>query len=256
MSQVDCLCVFGSNVRFERQHSVWWFIIHNFISLFFMSLLFRDASTSLVISRLGSLDVYQNVYFYCCVVNVSFVKFTYLILCWRIMVKCIVVMKIQPSICLHDWGKPRRNSSQVGWYQDLNAGPPECESRALPRSHLAWYYYYYYYYYISTNKNGRTEWHLPKTDGNVVRPAGERCQDIDETKWKLIFRFIYVLATLLSVLGKCRSVPFPFLFVSCLSRFSLLYYNIIFQSHFSQKQQFWVDTLMYWSCDIYPDHLK
>ena len=40
---------------------------------FFNSLLFRDASTSLVISRLGSLGVYQKaVYFYCCVVNVSF----------------------------------------------------------------------------------------------------------------------------------------------------------------------------------------
>ena len=35
------------------------------------------ASTSLVITRLGSLGVYQKaVYFYCCVVNVSFVKFT------------------------------------------------------------------------------------------------------------------------------------------------------------------------------------
>ena len=43
---------------------------------FFYSLLFRDASTSLVISRLESLGVYQKaVYFYCCVVNVSF-KFT------------------------------------------------------------------------------------------------------------------------------------------------------------------------------------
>ena len=45
--------------------------------IFFYSLLFRDASTSLVISRLGSLGVYQNaVYFYCCAVNVSFVTFT------------------------------------------------------------------------------------------------------------------------------------------------------------------------------------
>ena len=44
---------------------------------FFYSLLFSDASTSLVRSCLGSLDVYQKaVYFYCCVVNVSFVKFT------------------------------------------------------------------------------------------------------------------------------------------------------------------------------------
>ena len=46
--------------------------------LFFLFIvIFRDASTSLVISRLGSLGVYQKaVYFYCCVVNVSFVKFT------------------------------------------------------------------------------------------------------------------------------------------------------------------------------------
>ena len=45
--------------------------------IFFNSLLFRDASTSLVISRLGSLGVYQKaVYFYCCVVYVSIVKFT------------------------------------------------------------------------------------------------------------------------------------------------------------------------------------
>ena len=28
------------------------------------------------------------------------------------------------------------------------------------------------------------------------------------------------------VLGKCRSVPLSFLFVSCLSRFSLLYYTL------------------------------
>ena len=64
---------------------------------FFYSLLFRDASTSFVISRLGSSGVCQKaVYFYCCVVNVSFVKFT-----------------------------------------DFNFMIYECESRALPRSHLA-----------------------------------------------------------------------------------------------------------------------
>ena len=53
------------------------------------------------------------------------------------MVKWIVVMKIQPSICLDDWGKPRKKPSQVGRHRDSNPGPPECESRALPRSHLA-----------------------------------------------------------------------------------------------------------------------
>ena len=52
------------------------------------------------------------------------------------MVKWIVVMKIQPSICLDDVGKPRKNPSQVGRHRDLNQEPLECESRALPRSHL------------------------------------------------------------------------------------------------------------------------
>ena len=60
------------------------------------------------------------------------------------------------------------------------------------------------------------------------------------------FRFIsslYVLAmlthdwmTLLSVLGKWRSVPLPFLFVSCHSRFSLLYYTNC-HTTFSEKKK-------------------
>ena len=51
--------------------------IYIYLFIYFNSLLFRNASTSLVISRLGSLGVYQKaVYFYCCVVNVSLVKFT------------------------------------------------------------------------------------------------------------------------------------------------------------------------------------
>ena len=53
------------------------------------------------------------------------------------MVKWIVVMKIQPSIYLDDCKKPRKNPSQVDRDWDLNLGPSECESRALPRSHLA-----------------------------------------------------------------------------------------------------------------------
>ena len=59
------------------------------------------------------------------------------------MVKWIVVMKIQPSICLDDWGKPRKKkTSHVGRHRDSNQGPPECESRALLRSHLARYLIY------------------------------------------------------------------------------------------------------------------
>ena len=32
---------------------------------------------------------------------------------------------------------PTQHLPQVGRHRDLNPGPPECESRALPRSHLA-----------------------------------------------------------------------------------------------------------------------
>ena len=54
------------------------------------------------------------------------------------MVKWIMVVKIQPSIRLDDRRKPRKEKpSQVGRHRDLNHRPPECESRALPRSHLA-----------------------------------------------------------------------------------------------------------------------
>ena len=35
------------------------------------------------------------------------------------------------------YGKPRKNPSQVGRHRDSNPGPPECESRTIPRSHLA-----------------------------------------------------------------------------------------------------------------------
>ena len=48
------------------------------------------------------------------------------------MVKWIVVMKIQPNICLDDWGKPRNNPSQVGRHRGLNPGPPKCKSCASP----------------------------------------------------------------------------------------------------------------------------
>ena len=33
--------------------------------------------------------------------------------------------------------KTTKKPNQVGWYRELNPGPPECESRALPRNHLA-----------------------------------------------------------------------------------------------------------------------
>ena len=64
-------------LKFEHFKSLYSPNHNSFIYHIFFSLLFRDASTSLVISRLGSFGVYQKaLYFYCCVVNVSFVKFT------------------------------------------------------------------------------------------------------------------------------------------------------------------------------------
>ena len=48
------------------------------------------------------------------------------------MVKWIVVMKTKPSICLDDWGKPRKNLSQVGRHRDLN--------RDLPNASLVRYH--------------------------------------------------------------------------------------------------------------------
>ena len=47
------------------------------------------------------------------------------------MVKWIVVMKLQPSICLDDWVAMKK--SQSGW---LGPGPPKFESSMLPLRHL------------------------------------------------------------------------------------------------------------------------
>ena len=55
------------------------------------------------------------------------------------MIKRIVVMKIQPSICLDDIGKPPQKS-QVGRHLDLNSWPLEYESSTLPRGNLARYF--------------------------------------------------------------------------------------------------------------------
>ena len=49
------------------------------------------------------------------------------------------VSRDSKTICLDDWGKPRKTPRQVGRHRDSNRGPPEWESRALPRSHLARY---------------------------------------------------------------------------------------------------------------------
>ena len=74
------------------------------------------------------------------------------------MVKWIVVMKIQPSICLDDWGKPRKNLSQVGRHRDLNQGPPEYESNVFSLRHLACFVfimekYILFYFYEHFNSD-------------------------------------------------------------------------------------------------------
>ena len=68
--------------------------------------------------------------------DVSLLNFTDLILWFMnmissLMVKWIVVMKIQPSICLDCWRKARKKPSQIGWHRDLNPRPPEYESSFL-----------------------------------------------------------------------------------------------------------------------------
>ena len=107
-------------------------------SFFFFSLLFRDASTFLVISHLWSLGVYQKaVYFYCYVVNVSFVKFTdfnFMILNLMNNGQMDRGNEIQPSICLDEWGKPRKNPSQVGRHRDSTWDLPNA---SLVRYHWA-----------------------------------------------------------------------------------------------------------------------
>ena len=53
-----------------------------------------------------------------------------------IMVKWIVVIKIQPSICFDDTGNSRKNSSQFGRHRYLISGSLEYESSMLPLSYL------------------------------------------------------------------------------------------------------------------------
>ena len=95
----------------------------------------------LVISRLGYFGVYQKaVYSYCCVFNVSIVKFTELILWYMNLMNNGQMDRGNENPTQHlPWWlrKITKNLSQVGRHRDLNPGPPECESRALRRSHLA-----------------------------------------------------------------------------------------------------------------------
>ena len=48
-------------------------------------------------------------------------------------------LKITNSLAILRLRKPLKTSTRSGRPRDLNPGPPECESRALPRRHLAQY---------------------------------------------------------------------------------------------------------------------
>ena len=85
------------------------------------------------------------------------------------MVKWIVVMKIQPSICLDDWGKPRKTPVRlVGtgiWTRDLpNASLVRYhEAISLGRSHL--------FFSISIISSWLTLYSIPMMNFGVVRRA-------------------------------------------------------------------------------------
>ena len=88
-----------------------------------------------------NLRVPEAVYFYCCVVNVSFVKFTDLILWYMNLMNNGQMDRGNETPTQHlPWGlrktmkkKPVQLVGTGIWTRD----PPECESRALPQSHLA-----------------------------------------------------------------------------------------------------------------------
>ena len=108
---------------------------------FFNSLLFRDASTfGRIASRIIGCIPEVCVFLLLCN-RFFFVKFTDLILwfllgLWLIMVKWIMVMKIQPRICLDDWRKSPKNS-QIVRHRNLNPRPSEYESSVLALRHLS-----------------------------------------------------------------------------------------------------------------------
>ena len=74
-----------------------------------------------------------------CVVNASIVKFTELILWYMNLMNNGEMDRgnENPTQHLPWWLRKTTKKPQVGRHRDLNPGPPECESRALPRSHLA-----------------------------------------------------------------------------------------------------------------------
>ena len=109
------------------------------------------------------------------------------------MVQWIVVMKIQPSICLDDWGKPRKNPSQVGRHLDSNPGSPECESRALLRAT-----HFVYFWRRETLPTLEVTSHIP-----------QQCQSLP------------IWTTSLSTTGCYKNkYTIQFLWMACISRFS------------------------------------
>ena len=80
--------------------------------------------------------------------DVSFVKFTDFNFLWYMNLMNNAQTdrgNENPTQHLPWWlRKTTKKPSQVGRHRDLNQGPPECESRALPRSHLVRYMWILY----------------------------------------------------------------------------------------------------------------
>ena len=96
-------------------------------------------------------------------------------------------MKIQPSICLDDWGKPRKKPSQVGRHRDSNPGPPECEFRALPRIHLARCYTQFWFLIFREKGTGsyRTYLSLVKLQPRFLSLQWKTCLWAELKRWCL-----------------------------------------------------------------------
>ena len=117
----SCFPVLQQNYNYTFFTFLWlsiWVRYSVFSLFFFYSLLFRDASTSLVISHLGSLGMYQKaVYFYCCVVNVSLLSSLILIL-WYMNLMINGKMdrgNENPTQHLPWWLRKTTKEPQSGW---------------------------------------------------------------------------------------------------------------------------------------------
>ena len=113
---------------------------------------------------------------------------------WRIMVNLIVIMKIQPSLCLDDWGKPRKNTQSdwsAPWLKPgtsrirvlcITTAPPHsvryCSENFLRRT--------VHCFFFSWAVNESDPSHFPwNTSGKLGRAEWRRVYPF--LKWKLLY---------------------------------------------------------------------